>query len=111
MKYAYNQFKPENIICSGFIGGTNYGDLFKIHYEWAKKQIKDVEEFAYRHLISLEEVAMTQRLTERGIKPTPLPENLFLHFWCRRDCGKTKEDVYGNVVNELLNFNKMVGNR
>lgn len=108
MKYAYNQFKPEHIVCSGFIGGTNYGDLFKEHYEWAKKQIKDVKEFSYRHLISLEEVAMTQRLKEFGITPTPLPESLFLHFWCRRNCGKTKEDVYGDVVGELLNFNVMI---
>ena len=109
MKYAYNQFKPVNIICSGFIGGTDYGDLFKVHYEWAKKQIKDVGEFSYRHLISLEEVAMTQRLTEKGIKPSPLPENLFLHFWCKR--GIRKKDIYGTVVEELLGFNTTVGKR
>ena len=91
----------EQMVCSGFIGGYNFGTLFKEHYEWAKQQVRDFEgSLTYEHLNSLEEYALTQRILKHNLSVSELKQGSFLHFWCEND--KNKEEVHGQIVNSLF---------
>ncbi|MBO4778097.1 MAG: hypothetical protein J5588_06340 [Bacteroidales bacterium] len=101
-KHALNAPVYDEILCSGFLGGSDYGYMFKEHYDWAKRQANDTP--TYKNLISLEEVALTQRIRMERKNIGTLPTDTFLHFWCRRNLGVSKEDIYGIVVSDLLKF-------
>lgn len=97
------------IVCSGLIGGNCYGSLFKEHYKLAKNEVAKVgigETVKYESLYSLEEYLMTQHIIRRGLTIQSLQQGSFLHFWCRRDSGITKQEIYEAVINELLLFNE-----
>ena len=98
----------EEIVCSGFLGGNNYGDLFRQQYEWAEACACAEGKPTYKNLISLEEVSFTQRVRQFNKCIETLNSDTFLHFWCRREWNK--EDVYGKVVDELLDFNRQARN-
>ena len=105
-KYALKGERYNDIICSGFLGGNNYGDLFNEQYKWAISRIEGKP--TYKHLISLEEISFTQRINIFEKRIDTLNSDTFLHFWCRSEYSKEK--VYGSVVDSLLEFNRNAKN-
>ena len=101
-RHLLNPTAPEHIICSGLLGGVNYGDIFKEHYDWAVKQI--IDKPTYEDMISLEEVAFTQRVQEQGLHISATPQYTLIHFWVPR--GVDKQKTHGEWINSLLNFHK-----
>ena len=91
----------DKMICSGFIGGCDYGTLFKEHLEWAIKIMTDNENKpTYETLNSIEEYTLTQRILQHNLKISRLAEGSYLHFWC--EPFKSKEKVHGQIVNSLF---------
>lgn len=106
LQLLYELPVPSNIICSGMMGGCNYGSTFKDHYEWALQQSKSIEDPTYWDMITIEEVAMTQLVNFLNVKVASPRTDTFLHFWCREEFNK--EEAYGQVVHSLLQFNRDV---
>ena len=105
--YSLSNIKQTNtIICSGLIGGISYGHIFKDHYEWAYSRMLEFNKvITYEMLNSIEEYSLTQRIEQENMSVACLQKDTFLHFWCNRNCGLTKEQAYHEVVDALLEFN------
>lgn len=86
--------KPEYLICSGLIGGSNlqlFKDNFKIALDFCKPTKRELNFF---DLVAIEEYCFTKLAISRGLTAQSFDKSTYSHFQ-----GKCKHTKYSEIIN------------
>lgn len=87
---------PYKILCSGIIGGNNYGDIFIKNYNNRIEMMKKIDSPIFENLFSVEEVAFTQLVKEKNLSIGSPVDRSYTHYQ-----GYNKEIRFSDIPEKL----------
>lgn len=93
----FKGYKPQRLICSGLIGGSNL-DVFKENFIVAQKSCKPTMfNVSFFDLVAIEEFSFSMLCLKKGLDVYGLEKDSYLHFQ-----GTNKGIRYGSIIDSLV---------